>query len=121
MEKISISVYQSHSRIRIHRNTLDFLGNPPYVILVVNPKEKALGIMGSQKKTPLSHHIYPRPSKGKLNCELYSTTLFHELRSLCPYMNGEDGRRSWCFRGRAYPSENMAVFSLNDPKMEGDI
>lgn len=118
MDSVSISVYLSHNRIRIHRDTLDALGNPPYVILVVNPKEKALGVMGSQVKTPVAHRINPHPAKGKLNCELYSTSLMQELINLCPFMNGQDGQRSWSFEGKVYPSENMAVFSLLKPLPE---
>ena len=115
MGSVTISVYLSHSRIRIHRDTLDALDNPPYVILVVNPREKALGIMGSQSKTPVSHRINPHPVRGKLNCELYSATLIGELQNLCPFMDGSDDQRSWSFEGKVYPSENLAVFPLVNP------
>ena len=40
-----ILVDLAKDRIRIHRVTLNALQNPEYIMLIVNPVEKSLGIM----------------------------------------------------------------------------
>lgn len=43
--KLTLQLDLARSRIRVHRNTLAALGNPEYILLIVNPEEKTLGII----------------------------------------------------------------------------
>ena len=38
--KLTLQLDLARSRIRVHRNTLAALGNPEYILLIVNPEEK---------------------------------------------------------------------------------
>lgn len=107
--KATIAFSMSKNRIRIHRNTLSALGNPSHVVLIVNPEEKTLGIKCSTPDNVLAHRIDPHPANGKLNCELYSKSLFIALKSLCPFMTTNN---AWSFDGTVFPTEKMAVFAL---------
>ena len=111
----TIAFSMSKNRIRIHRNTLSALGDPSHVVLIVNPEEKTLGIKCSTPDNVLAHHIDPHPVNGKLNCELYSKSLFIALKALCPFM--ETGN-AWSFKGTVIPAERMAVFALVPPKKQ---
>ena len=50
---IDISKY----RIRIHRTTINALGKPERVLLLVNPKEKTMGIMPTESDDKKGHKI----------------------------------------------------------------
>ncbi len=105
----SIAVDMKKNRIRIHKNTLHALGDPAFVMLIVNPEEHTLGIKCSMQDEKRAHRV--RKSTVKKDCELYSKSLMSALRELCP---GWDGRKSYRMEGEIIAGENMAVFSMED-------
>lgn len=81
--KPAISVNLKKPVIRIHKDTLHSIGNPDYVLLLVNPKECTLAVLSSDRSDPKAHHISKRSLTNKKSFELYSTSLVKNLRNLC--------------------------------------
>ena len=106
----SIMVDMKKNRIRIHKHTLRALGDPEFVMLIVNPEEHTLGIKCSMLDDKRAHRV--RKSTVKKDCELYSKSLMSAFRKLCPDW---DGRKSYRMEGEIIAGENMAVFSMEDP------
>lgn len=84
--KLTLQLDLARSRIRVHRKTLAALGNPEYILLIVNPEEKTLGIIETPN-TPGAHRI--KYGGGKQCQELYSTSLARQFRLVMPnWING---------------------------------
>ena len=109
--KPSISVDMRKGRIRIHKHTLHALGDPDFVVLIINPDEYALGIKCSGIEDKLAHRVRKRIMATKECYELYSKSLIAALRDLCPDWN-DDG--TYRLEGKVITDENMVVFSLKD-------
>lgn len=106
--KLSLLLDLAKSRIRIHRNTLTALGKPEYILLIVHPEEKTLGIMESNMNIPGVHKI--KSQSGKQCYELYSTGLSRQFRKVMPgWVNGG----KYLLTGELMP-DGTAVFSMND-------
>lgn len=106
--KLAIQLDLAKSRIRIHRKTLVALGNPEYILLIVNPEEKTLGILQGNMNIPSAHHIRAKDDTGKQSYELYSTSLSRQLRKVMPnWINGG----KYLLTGNLI-SEGTAVFSM---------
>ncbi len=107
--KATLLVDMKKNRIRIHKNTLRALGNPRFVVLIVNPEEHTIGIKCSSQDDKLSHRIRQSIMNTKGSYELYSKSLISELRNVCP---------DWCdtgkyrLEGEIIPAENIAVFDM---------
>ena len=109
----SIVVDMKKNRIRIHQKTLHALGDPGFVMLIINPGEHTLGIKCSMQDEKRAHRV--RKSTVKKECELYSKSLMSAFRKLCPDW---DGRKSYRMEGEIIAGENMAVFSMADPSCQ---
>ena len=59
--KLTLQLDLARSRIRVHRKTLAALGNPEYILLIVNPEEKTLESL----KPP----IRPVPTESNMAAE----------------------------------------------------
>ena len=106
--KLSLQLDLAKSRIRIHRKTLTALGMPEYILLIVHPEEKTLGIMESNMNVPGAHRI--KPHTGKQCYELYSTGLSRQFRRVMPnWVNGG----KYLLTGQLMP-DGTAVYSMND-------
>ncbi len=106
----SIVIDMKKNRIRIHQKTLHALGDPGFVMLIINPGEHTLGIKCSMQDEKRAHRV--RKSTVKKECELYSKPLMSALHELCPDW---DGRKCYRIEGEIVAGENVAVFSLEDP------
>lgn len=95
-------------RIRIHKRTLHFLGDPEYILLLVNPDEKTLGVIGCEKDEKSSHHI-PKNRFKSNSYELYSTSLIYSLREICP--DWKDGEK-YRIIGELLQNARVARFSM---------
>ena len=107
----SILVDMRKNRIRIHKNTLHALGNPNYVMLIVNPEEHTLGIKCSMQDDRLAHRIRRSTMQSRVCYELYSKRLMAALHKLCPDWSDKNNYR---IEGELIAEENMAVFSMRD-------
>ena len=52
IERPAILIDLKKYRIRIHKNTLRSIGDPNYILLLVNPEEHTLAILRSDRTAP---------------------------------------------------------------------
>lgn len=83
LNALMIVVDSKNSRIRIHRSTLHFLGDPEYIQLLVNPKQLTLAILSSPQIRTANAVRWDRMAENKC-CELYSKILVRQLGIICP-------------------------------------
>lgn len=103
-------------RIRIHRNTMQILGEPSYVMLLVNPKERALALMCSAGEQKCAHKV-PAPRKnGRQEYEFYSKDLVHCLSQLNGQWQEPDKYR---MKGEYIPNEHMFIFRMDQAERIG--
>lgn len=95
-------------RIRIHKNTLRSIGYPNYVLLLVNPEERTLAVLRSERSDPSAYRI----TAASLNksVELYSRSLVNNLRNVCSEWKDNQSYRMY---GEVIPSEGMARFLMS--------
>ncbi len=111
MVKPSILVDMRKKRIRIHKHTLQAIGNPDFVLLIINPEEHTLGVKCSTLDDKLAHRVRKINMKKKDCYELYSKTFMTALHRLCPDWNDDDNYR---IEGEIVADEDMAVFSMKE-------
>lgn len=73
-----------HGKIRIHKNTLSFLGRPEYISLIINPEDHTLGVKGSKVGDGESHYVNRKLFETKQCCELKSIGLTRAISGICP-------------------------------------
>lgn len=106
--RLSIQIDLAKSRIRIHKVTLAALGGPEYILLLVNPEEKTLGILVGNMNMPGVHRM--RTTKGGHCYELYSTSLARQLRKVMPeWINGG----KYLLNGELLPNGTV-LFPMSD-------
>jgi len=96
-------------RIRIHKNTLHSIGDPDNVLLLVNPEECTLAILGSNRSDLRAHHISWDSLINKKSFELYSRSLVKSLRDIC--IDWQDNQ-SYRIYGEIIPNEGIAQFHM---------
>lgn len=106
----SVLIDLARDQIRIHRNTIRAMGNPEYILLIVNPDKRMLGILRSSADEKRAHHIRYQ-ALGSQSYELRSKSLVHHLRMLCPdWCDGEKYR----IYGKMNPKDASARFSMSE-------
>lgn len=114
--KPMILIDMAKNRIRIHRTALDALQNPEYILLVINPAEKSIGILPSKLGEPGAHRVKTPSVLGKNCFELYSTGLTRQLREVC---------RDWLSTGKylmeglLMPGKQAVCFSMSEAMFKG--
>ena len=104
----AISVDLKKHRIRIHKNTLRSIGNPDYVLLLVNPEDRTLAILRSNRFDPRAHHII---MTTRTAIELYSRSLTKSLRDICSTWQDNQSYRMY---GKTILVEGVAQFHMDD-------
>lgn len=107
----AIAIDLKKNRVRIHPRTLQLLGNPAYVRLLVDPKEPIIAVQSSVSPDCLTHCVSSCAQFGYKPFELYSQGLIRTLFEVCPdWMGGQ------CYRiyGKAIPSKGLVLFHLRD-------
>ena len=74
MVKPSILVDMRKKRIRIHKHTLQAIGNPDFVLLIINPEEHTLGVKRSTLDDKLAHRVRKVNMKKK-DCSHFHMTI----------------------------------------------
>lgn len=105
-----MSISLKKSCIRIHKETLHMIGNPPEIYLLVNPEEKALVIFHGK-----SYNVQPLKVAKYMNLidksvEFYSTPLVRKLNELCPEWKNDE---SYKFYGDIFPQEKIVRFDMS--------
>lgn len=106
----AISVDLRKYRIRIHRKTLHSIGDPDYVLLLVNPEERTLAILGCSRSDPRAHRISKDSLMDKKSFELYSRSLVENLRDVC---SDWQENKSYRMYGEFILSEGIARFQMS--------
>ncbi len=109
VSKPAILVDLKKSRIRIHKNTLRAIGNPGYVLLMVNPENRTLAVLGSDSTDPRAHKITLTAVNQK-SIELYSRSLVRNLRVLCSEWQNNQSYRLY---GEIISNEGVAQFHMD--------
>ena len=105
----SLLVDMRKGRIRIHKNTLHALGDPGFVLLVVNPEEHTFGIKCSMVDDKLAHRVRRSTMESRVCYEIYSKSLMSAFHKLCPDW---DDKKNYRLEGNVITDENMVVFSM---------
>lgn len=102
------------SRIRIRRSTLHQLGDPEYIQLLVDPKDRMVAVRAVDRETSKdqTHWIGRklRTSGSKACIEIHSLPFMVRLSTI---VAGLDFGHSYHISGFVFPRQRMAVYSLN--------
>lgn len=105
----SLCIDLKKKRIRIHRRTLQLIGNPEYIQLLVNPSDSKIAIRRSGREDYLAHKV----NMDAIDCiELYSSILIENLMTV---NNGLSWNRSYRLYGNIDALSEMALFSMREP------
>ena len=110
---VSLTLDPARNRIRIHKQTLQSLGNPIYVQFLVDPEEGYIAILGSDR--PISggtaNRVRLSGTKGspQQSAEFYSSTLISRLSNM---IGGADLRYNYRMTGTVDHANRVAYFSL---------
>ena len=104
----------NYNIIRIHRSTLDALGNPEYVEILVSPKHAKIGIRAHDKQTITSQKVNSESLLHQRSIQLYSTDLARELLEINPKWENDQIYR---MEGVLIDSENMVLFNGMDSEL----
>ncbi len=107
--KPAISVNLKTPLIRIHKDTLHLIGDPEYVLLLVNPIMRTLAVLPSNRSDPKAHHISKSSLSNKKSFEIYSTPLVQSLRNLCEHWEDDKAYRIY---GEAVPNQDIIRFKM---------
>lgn len=108
-EKARIVIDFSRNLIRIHKTTIHTLGSPDYVLLVVDPIQKSIGIMNCPHKIKGAHKIALNKDHS---CELCSKPFITALRS---EFHGFQNT-SYAFDGEYVTEYNIIKFNICNSK-----
>lgn len=107
--EVYISLDFKKSRIRIYKQTLGYMGNPAYVHLLIDPKERQIGLISSKVRTPDAHKVDLEKLGPDNSFELYSKYLFMNIQDLHPSI---DKHYSYRLTGKMISNRSLAVFPL---------
>ena len=100
--------------IRIHRSTLDALGNPRYIEILVSPRQAKIAIRAQEKQTITSQKVNLESLLLQRSIQLYSTDLVRELLEINPSWEDEQIYR---MEGVLIDSENIVMFDGSDSEL----
>lgn len=106
-----ISINFKRNLIRIHKTTLDLLGQPDYIQLLVNPDNRTIAIMKGICSDQLAHRVYYDRIKKGQSCELYSLNLLQNLMSIS---NQCELMKAYRIYGSFLPDYEIAKFHIDE-------
>jgi len=108
--KPAISIDFKKSRIRIHKSTLHAIGDPEYILLLINPEERSIAIQRSSRSDLRAYHIIPAFLKGMKSCELSSLIL---IEGLFQIYDGWQNNQTYRIYGEAIHNEGIVKFHID--------
>jgi hypothetical protein len=99
------------NRIRIFKRTLLSIGDPEYIHLLVNPEERTLAIMRSERSDLRSYRLPRTRYKDRQYVEITSKSLMGNLLGLCSDMKDKHAYRIY---GEIIQNKDIAQFSLTE-------
>ncbi|MCH5186217.1 MAG: hypothetical protein J1F64_08865 [Oscillospiraceae bacterium] len=107
---VLLSVDLKKFRIRIHKTTLNQLGFPSFIQLLINPIDKIIAVRGIDRRCKDAHVVSFTHIKPDNSYELYSKQLILTLMSLLPDLNGNCSYR---LTGETHVDKSTAFFPLS--------
>ena len=115
-DKMGLLIDLKKCRIRIHRNTMKILGDPQYVMLLVNPVERSIALYKSDASEKRAHKI-PGPRKsGRQEYEFYSRSIVRNLSNLNEHWHEPSKYR---MNGEYVANEGVVVFRMEQAEQIG--
>lgn len=102
--------YRSNRRIRIHKKTLELLGNPEYIQILVNPVSKTIAVRRSDSNDPLALKVNTKYLKK----EYYELNSIELLRALSLVNEGWTGGRTYRIYGTMRDNNRAATFQVEE-------
>ena len=111
-----ILVDMAKNRLRIHRSTLSAIGKPEFILIIVNPEARTIGIMPCDDNNPGAHRVKTQSVMGKNCFELYSSSFTGKLREVRPdwVIAGK-----YRMEGEIIPGEPVARFNMDAATFTG--
>lgn len=106
----ALSIDLKKSRIRIHKNALQAIGKPNYILLLINPDQRTLVVQATIRGDPRAHHLSWSAVKSKTSFEIYSRSLIGGLRDVCVDWQDDQLYRMY---GSAIDNENAIRFDMD--------
>jgi hypothetical protein len=99
------------NRITITRSTLQMIGNPEYILLLVSPEERTLVVSHGDSSDKRAHRVPPLPPDAvrKREFALHSKSLMQSILSIS---NGWQDSISYKIRGDLIRDENILRFPV---------
>lgn len=108
----TISIDLVKPRIRIHKSTLQLMGNPEYIYLLINPTERLIALKVAARSDPRAHHLSWSALHHKASFEIYSVSLLEMLISC----SGWPSRNRYRICGRFISEHNIVQFRIDDAR-----
>ena len=107
----AISIDFKQNRIRIYKRTLRCIGEPEYILLLINPEELTLAILRSDNTDKNAHRLPRRQFMNKNSFEIHSKPLMSRLLDVC-----SDWHDNHLYRihGELIQNESVVQFSLRN-------
>ena len=107
----AITIDLKRDRIRIYKRTLRSIGDPEYILLLVNPEERTLAILRSDRSDIRAYRLPRVRFNDKQSFELTSKSLVRNLLNLCSEWHDN---RLYRVYGEIIPNEGVVQFSLSE-------
>ena len=107
--RLTITIDMKKDRIRIHRKTLHAIGDPDYIHLLVNPDERTLAVLRSDRSDPKAYRLPKIQSGDNQAFEISSKPLVKNLLNMCSEWQADCVYRIY---GETIPGEGVVAFNL---------
>ena len=98
-------------RIRIYKRTLHAIGCPKYILLLINPEDRTIVILRSDRDDQRAFRLPQARFDDKQCFELHSKALIQNLRSMC---NDWIDDYSYRIYGEVNKNEGVAQFCISE-------
>lgn len=109
--KPAILVDLKKFRIRIYKTVIHMLGDPAFILLLVNPEDRSICVSCGDPSDARAHRVRLSSLIGGSSFELYSKSLCEALQEVCPEWGNS---RSYRFYGEMIPGVGSVRFSLEN-------
>ena len=109
-----ITVDMKKSRIRVHKATIHQMGDPGYMLLLINPDKQTICLCHADQNDRRAHRIHISRLTGGYCYELYSKSLIAALRDVRPEF---DTNNSYRISGDYFQQYALARFQMADAEI----
>ena len=110
----AITIDFKKDRIRIYKRTLHSIGNPEFIHLLVNPEERTLAILRSDRSDLRSYRLPKARFEDKQSFEITSKSLMRGLLGMC---DDWQDNHSYRIYGDIVANEEVVQFNFADATM----